>query len=849
MAYLDYPGLAYFKSLLDQTYLRVDYDGDTTIAGNVTFTNPITGDIDGRAKKDWLGQQFDTTYLKDIQPDESGALKLILGNGQVSHLVTDTTVTQERSSANETYPVLLCYDENATADQIAKKVKYGHDVQINPAYGYIYAQGYVEKHPAYNRIAAQSSRAEWMFDFRDSVLNPVGQIYSYVDPSNQGGEHRMEFRLYGNPHTTSLNLPNYNFETDTVSLGVSSTKGDKLTFFGYAPSTPIYLENGTTMRKSTVRGDQYGRDIITRDWLNLNGSITGLVHTYMDETIDGYKTFLKTVTIDSGNDNAKAGLNVQGDVNIDSGDNTKPSNFYVQGNSHIHGNEDIDGNLNVDGISDQHGNVHMYNNLTVDKNATITGNETVGGTLTVANKITGNGGAEISGSSGLKVNGNETVTGNLTVGGTTTTEDLSVTDDATIGDDLTVNGDTNVAGTINKKTGNTTQEYVTYITNQADTRKNIAANLVDTTKGLAYNSSTGKIYINAANNKGIAFDSSGKAYVDFSQIDDNTKAAILDGLDIQIPLKTNIDLIVNPGASNDTDSYALDYNTRVATPFTTIQKAVTWASSKLALGTKNVFIKIANGIYHESVSLPEVNTSSGSIELLPLTDGGSVSITSPVNSNGCYPHCVYASSGACKWTLRHISFDLRFGINTGSGAHTASCVLSGIDGAIINLIGCNFFLAPELVNGSRRTEITGGPQACSLINADGGTINLYPDDSESAVTFYLPEINTAGVSITVLNAARNGRIAFRRRASATNGEYTCKGSCNIFMHAWQGGNTALIGSNGAQTHFVVASGETVTGKKYVVETGAYVLAPSGGFPGDAEGSTVDTTKACWISGV
>ena len=816
MSYVSHDGLAYFKHKLDQKFIS-----------NIT--------------------------------SEDGALKIVLGDGTVLKSIQDTTVTQKKSTANELYPLLLCYDAMADQDQLSKETWFGQHILANPYYGYLASRGMYVKHPTFNRRNGVSQKVEWAYDFTDAVSglgNPMSQVYAYVDPASEGGEHCIELRLYGNPNV-SPTVPSVNDSTNTFSIGVGVTGGNVQ--FGYCPSTPLYLDDGSTLRTEATG---HGNDIITRDWLNLNGSLTGLVHTTMNETIDGAKTFKKTVTINSGDNNNKAGLYVQG-------------NSDIYGNEHVHGTETVDGKLTANGTAEikggsgnnpsllvtgnetvtgkltgtgtaefsggsgntptltVNGNESVSGNSSVGGNSSITGNETVGGNIsttngnisttngtvsgktgsigsggltvagneTVSGKITGNGGAEISGGSGLKVNGDETVTG-----------------------DITTNG------TITKVVNNTPVEYVTYVTNQPTTREIISQNLL-------------------ALGKGLAKDSNGKIYVDFSQIDDSTKAAILDGLNMQIPLKTNIDLIVNPSASNNTDSYNLDFNTRVATPFTTIQKAVTWASSKLALGTKNVYIKIANGIYHESVSLPEVNTSSGHIELLPLTDGGSVSITPPINSNGCYPSCVYAASGACKWTLRHISFDLRFGINTSSSAHTASCVLSGADGAVIDLIGCNFFLAPELVNGSRRTEITGGPQACSLINADSGTINLYPDDSGSAVTFYLPETNTAGVSITVLNAARNGRLAFRRRAAASNGKYVCKGTCNIFMHAWQGGNTALIGSNGAQTHFVVADGETVTGKKYVVETGAYVLAPSGGFPGETEGSTVDTTKACWVSGV
>jgi hypothetical protein len=819
MAYLDYPGLAYFKSLLDQTYLRVDYDGDTTIAGHVTFTNPITGDIDGRAKKDWLGQQFDTTYLKDIQPDESGALKLILGNGQVSHLVTDTTVTQERSSANETYPILLCYDENATADQIAKKVKYGHDVQINPAYGYIYAQGYVEKHPAYNRTTAQSSRVEWMFDFRDSVLNPVGQIYSYIDPSGQGGEHRMEFRLYGNPHTTSLNLPNYNFETDTVSLGVSSTKGDKLTFFGYAPSTPIYLENGSTMRKSTVRGDQYGRDIITRDWLNLNGSITGLVHTYMDETIDGYKTFLKTVTIDSGNDNAKAGLNVQGDVNIDSGDASKPSNLYVQGNSHIHGNEDIDGNLNVDGTSDQHGNVHMYHNLDVDGNANTDGNQTIGGILTVTGKITGNGGAEISGGSGLKVNG------------TTTTTNLSVTDDATIGDDLTVNGDTSVAGSLNKIVNNAVTEYVQYITNQPSNRQQIAANLIDTSKGLKLYS--GKIGVNAG--QSLSFDSNGVIDVDFDQMPTDKFEKLLQQLHLPLYVgekngssTIGTEFYVAPNGVNNT----ADGRGRSADkPWQTIAYATQTIAKNYNISTKTVHINVAAGEYDEHVDLPMLQRTTGKVVIRPASSNASVTISRNAASGGCIAH----TGGA--WELHKIT--LKMTIQTASSNSFPYLVESTDSTGYVELHGCPMQVI-DSTSGTTQTD-------ARLIWVAGGKININTHNdftgTDSQITWSRTGTNIN--SLHWLYIENSGVVQFLRSTASGNKVINVTGTFNTFAKVLYMGLLRYLGT-GTGVSFT----GNATGTEFAVSTGGAITTDAENnahwFPGDTNG-WVSSGTGSWIS--
>ena len=826
MSYLDHDGLAYFKSKLDRTFIAdiVFDDGDILLYGG------------------------DGTLLKTV--------------------VQEGTVTQKKSVTNKEYPILLCWDADAEEDQTMKTVWYGLDARINPKFGYLYARRYYTEHPSYERTSVPSTRAEWHHMFTDAVSAPMGEVYEYLDRNADGGEHRMELRLYGNPLSQYVDTPNHNEATDAVSIGVGATRGDKLTFFGYCPSTPIYLENGSTMRKSTVRGDQYGKDIITRDWLNLNGSVTGLVHTYMDETIDGYKTFLKTVTIDSGNDNAKAGLNVQGDVNIDSGDNTKPSNLYVQGNSHIHGNEDIDGNLNVDGTStldgnvhmkhnldvdgnlnvdgtsDQHGNVHMYNNLTVDKNAAITGNETVGGTLTVTGKITGNGGAAVT--------GNTAITGNLTVSGTTTTEDLSVTDDATIGDDLTVNGDElvkgnetvngnsnvggniNVSGAVNKKSGNTITEYVTYVTSQPATREAISQNLL-------------------ALGKGLAKDSQGKIYVDFSQIDANTKAAILAGLDIQIPLKSNIEIIVNSQASDRTDSFSLEFSDRVSTPFERINKAVEWASSKLALGKYKVTIRIVGSnnasnprVYTESVSLPEVNSSSGYISIETYNGIKDVIIEPSQTTAGHRNSCITAGSGACHWVLKHLICHYYLEETSTPGLAMA-LIGATTSGAQVDVYGCDC-----LVKCSHDT-IAGEGYTIRMIDGDaGGAIHLFPDDLGSKVEFALPSTNTAGISIDVLNASRDGRIYFRRSTVSENSDYTCKGTCSNFVNAWQSGGTNLLGGSGTQVAFVVASGQSVTGNRYRAQTGSYIIGPASGFPGQeaADVSTVvASSKGCWVSSV
>jgi len=864
MAYLDYVGLAYFKSLLDENYLRTDYSGDTTIQGNVTFTEPVDADV----KNDYLGNQIDKTYIKNLRPEDDGEVALIYGDNHEEVITIDTAVTQVRSDANEMYPILLCYDANAEVNQISKSVRYGHNVAINPAYGYVYANSYVVKHPTYNRTVSPTVRVEWANDFRDSVLNPVGQVFEYIDPVSSGGEHRMEFRLYGNPNVAGINTPNVNDETNTISMGVSATRGDSLTFFGYCPSTPIYLENGSTMRKSLTRGDQYGRDIITRDWLDLNGSITGLVHTYMDETIDGAKTFKKTVTINSGDNNNKAGLYVQG-------------NSDVHGNEHVYGTETVDGKLTANNTAEIKGGSGNTPSLTVTGNERVTGNEvvdgngTVGGTFTTTGKLTANGTAEIKGGSennpsltvtgDEKITGNSSITGNETVGGNISTTNgnisttngtvsgktgsigtggLTVAGSETVtgkitgnggaeisgGSGLKVNGNETVTGnittngTITKIVNNTPVEYVTYVTNQPATREVISQNLL-------------------ALGKGLAKDSQGKIYVDFSQIDDNTKATILAGLDIQVPLKSNITLYVNPGVDNDTDSFNLSYSERVVTPFTTINKAVEWASSKLALGTKNVTISVYAGTYEEAIVLPEVNTSTGSIIITTQSGNKDVIIQPPYYDFGMPRSGIVAGSGACRWTLKHLTVNLRLKSSTSNAVGVTSCIAASANGAVVTLIGCTVKALPV------ESTVTGYNYNVRMITASmGGTIYLYPDDLGSELIFNLPTTNTADIHIIAIDVNRNGTLIRRYDSSSNNGNYYCQGTCNTVYNAWASGNMQEVGGTGAEPVFVVASGKSVVcDHTYILSTGSYAILPTGGFPGNGT-SSVDSSTYCWVTG-
>jgi len=333
--------------------------------------------------------------------------------------------------------------------------------------------------------------------------------------------------------------------------------------------------------------------------------------------------------------------------------------------------------------------------------------------------------------------------------------------------------------------------------------------------------------------------------VDFSQIDTNTKADILAGLDVQIPIKSNIELIVDPTADNDTDNQNLKYEVRKSTPFTTIQGAVNWASNKLALGNKRVTIRVKGNttssprVYNESVSLPEVNASTGYISIESYSGNKDVLVESPQTDAGHYRSCMNAGSGSCHWVIRHLKFRYRLAATTATGQAMA-VVGATANGARVDLHGC------DLTVTSTANTIAGESYTVRMIDGDvGGSVWLYPDDKGSTISASFPTTNTAGIYIDMLNASRGGGIYFIRSSESENGTWACSGSCSHFINAWQAGYTNLLGGSGTQ----IAFSGTVNGPSVRVTTGSYVIAPASGFPGDSNENYIQTSTFCWAQGV
>lgn len=1081
MSYLNYDGLAYFKSKftnwVDQNYLSKTNTGNTTVAGNVTFTNPITGDLDGKAKKDWLDQKIDETYIKNISVnDNAGQIVYTKGNGSSNYIMidlmhgatasavgkaglvpapkiserdkflrgdgewgvpTDVYVTQNMISTNDSFPILIGATAGATTSQVGTPIAFGTRVSVNPYTHTLIADHLILKHPTYRRSSNVSSKIMYTLNFADSNDgngNNLSEIYGYIDPVSDGGEHELGFRLFGNPNVQGVE------EIFTyLSVGLSKTNIP----YGHAPKTPVPADHNEDT------------DIITRSYLALNGSITGLVHTAMPETISGIKTFTdetrntSTAGITTTKLTASGKITGTGTAEISGGSGNTPSlkvtgNEAITGDLSVGGNETVAGNETVTGnISTANGNISTTNGTISGKTGSIgTGGLTVTGPSNLNGKVTAG--------NGLDVTGNETVSGNLTIGGITTTEDLHVTDDAVIDDDLTISGD------IFKKINNTTQEYVTYVTNQQDVRETIINNLIKANGGLAqdsnkniyvktgdgikidsngyvttrlqangglqYTGSTAnlkELAINLAINGGLVLQSGavkvdfsqlpeaqiraivdgmiakdpvtgkytgglstnadgklivdfselpsevmvnivrnmvapggglyyvdteflqegetyvnsqgkvktvtatqaaqtengfpnpnyGKLLVNFSQIDEDTKADILATLDLQYPLTAHLYITVDPeGVSEDeltlgtvaTDSLThrigsktinYTFKERKSIPFKTIQGAVNWVSSRINLASKNAYIEIVGSndvanprIYEESVSLPQLATSTGSGIIRTKSGIKDVIIKPKVTSGGFYGHAFVASSGACIWHIYHMIIDKQLGqvpvqegvATSGIGAQSA--------GAIVHIHGCDFKVHPEIDpnTGNEREEFIGNSYTIRLIDADGGgTVHIHPDSQGSMIESKLPVINTEGIAIDILNVARDGTMYFRRSnpptsmydENDTSEQKAAKdeiyrsvyinGSFTRFIYTWQAGKTNALGGSGLYIKFPVASNGTAVGRPYVLTGGSHIISPekvyldndpeSGTyqqyyyvFPGNGD-TSIQTSTYCWIN--
>lgn len=352
-------------------------------------------------------------------------------------------------------------------------------------------------------------------------------------------------------------------------------------------------------------------------------------------------------------------------------------------------------------------------------------------------------------------------------------------------------------------------------------KKAINEALADADSGLVVNNSTGKLQ------------------VDFSQMPTDKFERLLKGLKMTVPLSANKNLYVSINNSAAGDSI-IDGRGTAAKPFKHIQAAVDYATSTYAVGNFHIDIRVVAGTYPENVVLPDFSRGTGYIAIVPDSGARDVIVQAQTNASGTRETCFYASGGS--WRLYYM--DARRVENpTTELSQAEGCYSAYGSGTVLGLYGC----AATQTMPSSPSPLGGNDYDVRLFSVDGGAqLHLYHGVLPYSISTQKPASGTP--SIDVFSISRGGQLWLRRThdsstTPATTADVNCSGSCNIFMHVWQGGAVNTMGG-GNINNFT----GTVSGKRYALTGGSYVAGTGGSadfFPGTAGTGTVDAATYCW----
>lgn len=401
----------------------------------------------------------------------------------------------------------------------------------------------------------------------------------------------------------------------------------------------------------------------------------------------------------------------------------------------------------------------------------------------------------------------------------------------------------------------------------------ISAALRKAGSGLSVDPSTGKLVVDFASmdpaimravvlsmvqpGGGIGVDSGGQLYVDFDSMPTDKFEAMLKSLKMLVPLDATKTLYVSTNNAAAGDSI-VDGRGTAAKPFKTISAAVNYLTGNYSLGSHNAYIRVVAGTYNENVTLPEYSRGSGTITIMSDSGSRDVTVKGVPISNGRVGTPFAASGAGAVYNIRYISTE-RVEAPTTGRSQIASCV-SANSNALLRLYGCAY--RQSFPNVAAVPSFGGNDFEVRVVTADsGGTIYLYHSPVAHALSSEVnPYAGVSGeVSATVhpFVVARGGTLWFtlsydEENDPVTTGEFSCSGSCDVFITVWQGGSTnTLSGGNP-----ILFTG-TMTGKRFEVSGGSHIKVPVSSnkdtyFPGDAAGTVDDGTDGrpntfCWYA--
>lgn len=332
--------------------------------------------------------------------------------------------------------------------------------------------------------------------------------------------------------------------------------------------------------------------------------------------------------------------------------------------------------------------------------------------------------------------------------------------------------------------------------------------------------------------------STGKLGVDFSNMPTDKFEELLKGLKMKVPLSANANVYVSINNSAAGDDIVDGRGTQ-AKPFRHIQAAVDYVTQTYALGSFNVYIRVAAGTYPENVTLPAYDAGTGRISISPDSGARDVVVQAQPTSQNYPGFCFTATGGS--WNLYYMDARRVERPNSGTGG-VGGCYLATGSGSSLYLVGCSAI--QQMPSGN----MGGNPYSVRLICADdGGAIRLGQGSLDGQISTQQPADMTTPV-IEVLSIIRGGKLyLIRDNSASTSRDVNCSGSCKTFLAMWQNG-TMNTGGIGDLIRFV---DNGVTGKRYDLTGGSFVSGVGGdasffpGSAGEAGTGTVESETYCW----
>lgn len=340
-----------------------------------------------------------------------------------------------------------------------------------------------------------------------------------------------------------------------------------------------------------------------------------------------------------------------------------------------------------------------------------------------------------------------------------------------------------------------------------------------------------KIYVPLDPNGGVKVGSNG-LYTDFSDLPQDKLDEILKSLCLPIWLTANTNFYVDTNSAAASDTLDEGRGLSASKPFKTIQACVSYICANYNFDKYSVTINVAPGTYAR-FSVPSYTSSGGTLNI--VGDSTNKPIISAENSV-----CVTCSE--TNVTLRNLKLKVQV-TRTSSGSVTSACLNVG-KSSDVRCTAINFSL--EHLSGSGNSIHTSW-----LIHSDSYSIvTLGPGSDNTDAQRTSLEFHHGGYgSIVVLYASNNGIIYLQGNNDYANAaNCVSSGECNTFATAAGGGSIAVYSTKYSHQYaFTIPENGSVTGKRYVAQTGGTINVGGAGanyFPGDVAG-TVDAATYSW----